>query len=87
MSGSNERLYMNVFKYIKCLLFKHDTSGNEFVVKTFNSNNWIKRCNCCGAYIMHGDLGNICLSEKEALKIKKEFDEFNNYYNPLKMKF
>ena len=78
---------MNVFKYIKCLLFKHDISGSESIVETFCSNNWLKRCNCCGRYIMHGDLGDICISEKEALRIKKEFDEFNNYYNPLKMKF
>ena len=87
MSGSNERLYMNVFKYIKCLLFKHDISGSESIVETFNGNNWLKKCNCCGRYIMHGNLGSVCISEKEALKIKKEFDEFNNYYNPLKMKF
>lgn len=78
---------MNIFKYIKCLLFKHDVSGSESIVETFNSNNWLKRCNCCGRYIMHGNLGSVCISEKEALKIKKEFDEFNNYYNPLKMKF
>ena len=27
---------------------------------------------------MHGDIGSVCISEKEALKIKKEFDEIFN---------
>jgi hypothetical protein len=29
---------------------------------------------------MHGDIGGICISEKEALKIKNEFDEMFNFY-------
>lgn len=37
--------------------------------------NWIKRCNRCGAYIMHSDIGSITLSEREAIKTKKEFEE------------
>lgn len=70
---------MNVFKYIKCLLFGHDISGSKSIVETCCSNNWLKKCNCCGRYIMNGNIGSVCISEKEALKIKDEFDElFNN---------
>lgn len=28
---------------------------------------------------MHGDIGSVCISEKEALEIKKEFEEIFNY--------
>lgn len=27
---------------------------------------------------MHGDIGSVCISEKEALKIKNEFDKLWN---------
>ena len=74
---------MNVFKYIKCLLVGHDISGNESIIETFCSNHWIKKCNCCGRYLMHGDIGNICISEKMALEIKNEFDEFMNLYKSI----
>ena len=66
---------MKVLKYIKCLLFGHDTSNSASIVETCCSNNWLKKCNCCGRYIINGSLGSVCISEKEALKIKNEFDE------------
>ena len=66
---------MKVLKHIKCMLYGHDISGSKSIVETINSHNWIKKCNCCGMYIMHGDLGSICISEKEALKLKSEFDK------------
>lgn len=69
---------MKIFKYIKCLLFGHDVSGNKSIVKIVCSNNWLKKCNCCGRYVMNGDIGNICISEKRAFKIKKEFEEAFN---------
>lgn len=28
---------------------------------------------------MHGDIGSVCISEKEALEIKNEFEEIFNY--------
>jgi hypothetical protein len=74
---------MNVFKYIKCFFFGHDISGNKSIVKTFCRNNWIKKCNCCGRYIMNGDIGSICISEKEAFKFKREFDELFKYRDTL----
>ena len=74
---------MNVFKYIKCLLVGHDISGNTSIIETFCSNHWIKKCNCCGRYLMHGDIGSICISEKRALEIKNEFKEFMNLYKPI----
>ena len=73
---------MNVFKYIKCLLIGHDISNSISIVETFSPINWIKKCNCCGRYIMYGDLGSICISEKEALKFKKEIDEIKALYKP-----
>ena len=71
---------MNIFKYIKCLLVGHDISGNKSIIDTFCSNHWIKKCNCCGRYLMHGDIGCICISEKRAFEIKNEFDEDFKYY-------
>lgn len=78
---------MNIFKYIKCLLVGHDISGNKSIVDTFCSNHWIKKCNCCGRYLMHGDIGSVCISEKRALEIKEEFDkEFDCYKTMLSNK-
>lgn len=71
---------MNPFGMIKCVLFKHDVSGSKSIVTTLDSNNWIKRCNCCGRYVMHGHLGSISISEKEAFRIKSEFEEIFGYY-------
>ena len=71
---------MNIFKYIKCLLVGHDISGNASIVETFCSNHWIKKCNCCGRYLMHGDIGSISIPEKRAFEIKNEFEEFMNLY-------
>ena len=71
---------MNVFKHIKCLLIGHDTSDSQSIIETLCSNHWIKKCNCCGRYLMHGDIGSICISEKRAFEIKNEYDEFMNLY-------
>ena len=71
---------MNPFGMIKCVLFKHDVSGSKSIVTTLDSNNWIKRCNCCGRYVMDGHLGSISISEKEAFRIKSEFEEIFGYY-------
>lgn len=67
---------MRVFNYIKCVIVGHDVSGSESIVETFCSNNWLKRCNRCGRYIMHGDIGSVCMSEKEALKVKRDFERY-----------
>lgn len=74
---------MNVLKYLKCALFKHDVSGSKSIANTFASNNWIKRCNCCGRYVMHGHLGSISLSEEEAFRIKSELDEIFGRYREI----
>ena len=71
---------MAVFKYIKCLIFGHDISGSKSIVETFCSNNWLKKCNRCGRYIMHGNIGSVCISEKEAQKIKMEFEKLWEIY-------
>ena len=52
---------MNILKYSKCLLFGHDISGSKSIVETCCSNNWLKKCNCCGRYIMNGDLGSVSI--------------------------
>lgn len=65
---------MNIVKAIACLIVGHNTTESKSIVKTFCSNHWIKRCNRCGAYVMHGDIGSVTLSEKEALKTKQEYE-------------
>lgn len=66
---------MNIVKGIACLIVGHNTRESKSIVNAFSPNNWIKRCNRCGAYIMHSDIGSITLSEREALKAKKKFEE------------
>ncbi len=66
---------MNPFKYIKCLFVGHDVSKSKSICDTINRNNWLKKCNCCGLYVMHSNIGSITLSEKSALKIKREFND------------
>lgn len=67
---------MIVFNHIKCFINGHDVSGNESIIEAFNDNNWIKQCNCCRRYIMHGDLGSISISKKEALDFKAKHEQF-----------
>lgn len=66
---------MNIVKAIACLIVGHNTQESKSIVNAFSSNNWIKRCNRCGAYIMHSDIGSITLSKREALETKKKFEE------------
>ena len=66
---------MNPFKYIKCLIVGHDVLKSKSICDTIDCNHWLKKCNCCGLYVMNGDVGSITLSEKSALKIKREFDD------------
>lgn len=64
-----------IISRVKCFVLGHDLSGSESIVETFHSINWIRKCNRCGRYIMHGDLGAIYISEKDALKFKKDLEE------------
>lgn len=66
---------MNPFKFIKCLIVGHDVLNSKSICDTIDSNHWLKKCNCCGLYVMNGDVGRIVISKKSALKIKREFDE------------
>lgn len=66
---------MNIVKAIACLIVGHNTKASESIVNTMCANNWLKQCNRCGAYVMHGNIGSITLSKKQALKIKKEYEE------------
>lgn len=64
---------MNPFKYIKCLIVGHDILNSKSIC-AIDSNHWLKKCNCCGLYVMNGDVGRVIISEKSALEIKREFD-------------
>lgn len=68
---------MNLIKAIVCSFVGHDTKSSESIVNTYCSNNWLKPCKRCGAYVMHGGIYDvsITLSKKKAFKIKKEFEE------------
>lgn len=65
---------MNPFKYIKCLFVGRNVLKSKSICDTADCNNWLKKCNCCGLYVMHSKIGSITLSEKSALKVKREID-------------
>ena len=69
---------MRIFNIIRCFVNGHDVSTSKSIIETINSNNWIKQCNRCGRYIMHSDIGGVCISEKEAMKFKREYEQFAN---------
>lgn len=74
---------MNVIKLLKCFVVGHKVEAPS-IVNTMCSNNWLKKCSCCGFYIMHGDVGSVLLTEKQAFKLKKEFEEEFPYSRDMK---
>lgn len=68
---------MNILNRIKCSIVGHDVTGSESLVKNtmLDSDNWLRRCRRCGMYVMHSGHFAVCISEREALEIKQEFDE------------
>lgn len=50
---------MNPFKYIKCLFAGHNVLKSKSICDTTDCNNWLKKCNCCGLYVMHSKMGSI----------------------------
>lgn len=65
---------MKLIKFIKCLMVGHKFEEPS-IVNTICSDNWLKKCSRCGLYIMHGELSSVPLTEKQAFKLKKEFEE------------
>lgn len=65
---------MKVLGFIKCLILGHTPEG-ESITTNKNPNHWLKKCSRCGMYIMHAEIGQAVISEKEALKIKKEWEK------------
>lgn len=61
-------------KRIICMILGHPLE-RESIVNTICSNNWLRKCKRCGRYIMHGDVGSVCISEKEAMRVKSEFEK------------
>jgi len=64
---------MNPVKFLLCCIRGHEVG--ETIVNTLNRNNWIRRCERCGVYLMHGDPGTILLSQRAAYKTRDEFYE------------
>jgi hypothetical protein len=61
-------------KKIICF-FKGHSLGKELIGKTINPNNWCRKCTRCGKYILHGDIGSIAISEKEAMDFKRYYEK------------
>lgn len=64
-------------KYLMCIFKKHKLEPS--IVNTISKNNWIKRCSRCGLYLMHGDIGTVILTKKQAMKIKDEYEKVFPY--------
>lgn len=60
-------------KFLICLFKKHTLEPS--IVNTICKNNWLKRCSRCGLYLMHGDIGTVILTKKQAMKIKAEYEK------------
>ena len=60
---------------IKCFIFGHVLTTPS-ICNTLNPSNWLKKCDRCGRYIMHSGMSGLSISmtEKEAFKIKREFE-------------
>lgn len=66
---------MNPIKFIKCLVVGH-TLKEPSIINFIDSGNYLKKCSCCGLYIGRSTYGMKKLfTEKEALKLKREFEE------------
>ena len=60
-------------KILKCLFKGHQLEKS--IVNTICRNNWLKRCSCCGFYLMHGESGTVILTKRQAMKLKEEFEK------------
>lgn len=62
--------------------FKGHVLEAESITKQIGGKCWCKRCTRCGRYVLHGEIGAVTITEKEALEFKKEFeDELAFYFN------
>lgn len=59
-------------KFLICLFKGHTLEKS--IVNTICRNNWLKRCSRCGLYLVHGDIGTMILTKRQAMKFKAEFE-------------
>lgn len=64
---------MKIHKLPICIAKGHDLQEN--ICNTICSNNWLRKCRRCGLYVMHGESGSVMISEKEATRIKENFEK------------
>lgn len=76
---------MNLIKLLKCLIAGHKFETPS-IVNTLNPDNWLRKCSCCGFYIMHGEIGSVLLTEKQAFKVKNDFEERFPYSKDMRKK-
>ena len=66
---------MNPIKVLKCVMVGH-TLNEPSIINFIDSGNYLKKCSCCGLYVAKDTFGlKVTLTEKEALKLKREFEE------------
>ena len=65
---------MKIHKIAICAVKGHRLEEKS-IVNTICRANWLKKCSRCGMYVMHGEVGSVMLTEKAAMKVKKEFEE------------
>lgn len=68
---------MNILNRIKCSIVGHDVTGSESLVKNkmLDNDNWLRQCRRCGMYVMHSEHMAVCMSEREALEVKRDLEE------------
>ena len=66
---------MNPVKFLKCVVVNHRLDTPSIVNTIDHNTNWLKKCSCCGMYVMNGDIGHVLLTKKQAFKVKEEFEK------------
>ena len=61
-------------KFVLCI-FKGHKLTTPSIIDFMDKGNYLCKCYRCGLYEAHGEVGTITVSEKWAIKTKKEFDE------------
>lgn len=75
---------MNILKRLVCL-FKGHVLTTPSITMAIGENNWLKKCDRCGYYVLHADAGGVTVSEKYALDFKRRFEaEMKRYEKELK---
>ena len=66
---------MKLINILKCKMRGH-TLNESSIIDFGDKRNFLKKCSCCGLYVARDTFGlTVTLTEKEALELKRDFEE------------